>query len=117
MAHSTECGARWCVIRSEPIQMTWEKLEKGNEPRDSLVIFVTACRKRRQTAQQLLPLRTSAAIQYSPDGELLQLTDSQVDARFKNRRIERHATTYAAGGASSIPSMVRRGRQRGRLLV
>jgi hypothetical protein len=37
-----------------------------------VVVFIAACRKRRQTAQQLLPLRTPAAIDCSPSGKLLQ---------------------------------------------
>ena len=57
----------------------------------SLIVFIAAGRKRRQTAQQLLPFRTPTAIHYRPSGKLLQLIDLPVDACLEDRRIERHA--------------------------
>ena len=57
----------------------------------SLVVFIAMCRKQRQTVQQLLPLRTPAATRYRPSGKQLQLINPQVDARFEDSRIERHA--------------------------
>lgn len=79
----------------------------------SLVVFIAACRRRRQTARLLLPLCTPAPIHRDPGGEKLKLADPQIDARFEDSRIERRAAAYAAGGATS-PSLARpRGRQNG----
>ena len=62
----------------------------GRSPELSLV-FIAACRKRRQTARLLLPLHTPAPVQRDPGGEKLKLADPQIDARFENGWIERHA--------------------------
>ena len=58
-----------------------------------VVVFISiaAGRKWWKTAQQLFPLHASAAIYCGPGSELLQLSDAQIDARFENGRIERHA--------------------------
>ena len=72
----------------------------------SLVVFIAACRRRRQTARLLLPLCTPAPIHRDPGGEKLKLADPQIDARFEDSRIERRAAAYAAGGATS-PSLAR----------
>src|SRR6516165_4222041 len=37
----------------------------------SLIVFIAACRRRRQTARRLLPLRMPAPIQCGPSGERL----------------------------------------------
>src|SRR5262249_54017348 len=47
-------------FRGGPYRMTWEKPGERKRVRGSLVVFIAACRKRRQTVQQLLPLHAFA---------------------------------------------------------
>ena len=57
----------------------------------SLVVFIAACRRRRQTARRLLPLHTPAPIHCGPSSKRLQLMDPQIDAYLEDSRIARHA--------------------------
>src|SRR6516165_1595350 len=98
-ASAYSCGP-WCALapcygrpvgRAVSSAASMVAIRSAAVARLSLVVFIAACRRRRQTARRLLPLHTPAPIHRDPGGEKLKLADPQIDARFEDSRIERPA--------------------------
>ena len=76
----------------------------------SFVVFIAVCRRRREITHQPFPLARPRPAYCRLGGEHPQLADPQINARFENRRIERHAQSLRrrrrnVGHFRSMPRM------------
>ena len=89
------CGV--CSRVRSPRQIQIVAIRSSADARLSL-IFIAACGRRRGTARRPFWLRMPAPIHCGPRGERLQFAGPQIDTRFEDSRIERHARSLCRQG-------------------